>query len=260
MSKSTFVIYLFFFSVLAMAQNTKAVFTDSVQIVAGQYFGKDILGYDYYAKNNILYKQKKSEKWEYKNLSLGEIHPVDLINPLKILIFYKEFNSVVLLDNQLSEIMKITLNGFNLVAQTCSVASQNRFWIYDNLSNQLVLFDYLNKKANPINQPFKNTFKYYNSHYNYWMRISEENEIYTYDNYGKVTQSGKIPTFEEILITDSGKILFTSSGNLYLYQVDKNTAIHIFSFEKKIEKFDFKNGFLTLFTGDVLYNYKINLP
>lgn len=260
MSKSIFVIYLSFFSVLTMAQNTKVVFTDSVQVVADQYFGKDILGYDYYAKNNVLYKQKTSEKWEYKNLPLGEIHSVDLINPLKILVFYKEFNSVVLLDNQLSEILKINLNEFNLVAQTCSVASQNRLWIYDNLSSQLILFDYLTKKVNPINQPFTNNFRYYQSHYNYWIRISEKNEIYTYDNYGKSIQLGEIPKFKKILITGSGKILFTSNGNLYLYEVDKNTTEHLFSFDKKIETFDFKNGILTFFTGDVLYNYKINLP
>lgn len=260
MLKNFLVVCGFFFSVLTMAQNTQTVFVDSIRIKADQYFGKDILGYDYYSKNNVLYKQKNSEKWEYKNLSLGEIHSVDLINPLKILVFYKEFNQVILLDNQLSEIAKINLNEFNLVAQTCSVASQNHFWIYDNLSNQLILFDYLNRKTNPINQPFKNTFKYHQSHYNYWTQISEDNQMFTYDNYGKVTLSGKIPEFEKILITDSGKILLTSNGNLYLYQADKNKTEHLFSFEKRVEKFDFKNGLLTFFAENVLYNYKINLP
>src|SRR5690606_23871748 len=98
------VIALFFFSVLGFSQKAELKFISTIAVEADLYFGKDALGYDYFSKNNVLYKQKNSEKWEYKNLSLGKITLVDLINPLKILVFYQDFNSVVLLDNQLSEI------------------------------------------------------------------------------------------------------------------------------------------------------------
>ena len=36
-----------------------------------------------------------------------KIKKVDLINPLKVTLFYEEFNTVVLLDNQMNEIQKI---------------------------------------------------------------------------------------------------------------------------------------------------------
>src|SRR5690606_35701532 len=83
------------------------------------------------------------------------------------LIFYRDFNSVVLLDNQLSEISKINFSDFDIVAQTCSMASKNRFWVYDNLTSSLFLFDYLNKKKTTVNQPFRSDFKYWKSDYNY---------------------------------------------------------------------------------------------
>ncbi|MFA7445913.1 MAG: hypothetical protein WCY89_08185 [Flavobacteriaceae bacterium] len=254
------VIALFFFTVFGFSQSTKLVFVDSVQIEADRYFGKDIFGYDYYSKNNVLYKHKKSEKWEYRDVFLGRIHSVDLINPLKILVFYKDNNFAVLLDNQLSEIEAFSFSESNVVAQTCTVASQNRFWIYDGLSGKLVLLDYFNAKKTPLNQPFDHDFLYYKSDYNFWYGISQEWKIYRYNNYGKMELFGEVPKFIKILMTDSGKIFFTSSGNLYLYEVHKNKTEYLFSFEEEIEEFDFKSGILTVFTGKTLKNYQLKLP
>jgi len=260
MFKRLILTVLFFVSAWVMPQSTKAVFTSSTQVDLDKYYGKDVLGYDYFSKNNVLYKQKKSEKWEYKNLSLGTIHTIDFINPLKILVFYKDFNTAVLLDNQLSEITKISLNDFNILAQTCSIASQNRLWVYDNLSNQLVLVDYLNKKNTLINQPFKNTFKYYKSDYNNWFSISEENNMLIYDNYGKVTTRGSIPQFDKMIMTQNLNILFSLNDNLYLYKGEKLGTELIFSSNKPLKDFHYTNGILTIFAENTLYNYTINLP
>lgn len=256
----TIVTFLLFFSVLSFSQNTKITFVDSLAISADIYFGKDMLGYDYYARNNVLYKQNQSEKWEYKNLPLGKIHSLDLINPLKTLVFYKDFNGAVLLDNQLSEITRINLSDHNILAHTCSVASGNRLWVYDDLSNNLLLLDYLNKKTTTINQPFKNTFSYYRSDYNNWFRISQQNELYVYDNYGRATLLGKVPEFDKILLTQNRDMFFSLSDNLYLY---KNVAVSpelLLSKEENIKSFSYNNGILTIFTGKAIKNYNIKLP
>lgn len=260
MYRRYFLIGLFFVFALGTAQTANVVFVDSVRVEADQYYGKDVLGYDYYSKNNVLYKQKKSEKWEYKNLPLGKIHTIDFINPLKIVLFYKDFNSVVLLDNQLSEITKINLNDYTIVAQTCSTASQNRLWIYDSLTNNLLLLDYLNKKTTPLNQPFKNTFKYYKSDYNNWLRISENNEIFSCNNYGRITFLGNAPEFDKILITDSQKIVFSLNDNLYLYKHENSKSELLFSTEKNNVNFDFNNGVLSIFTEKTIENYNLKLP
>src|SRR5690554_4142538 len=258
MFKRLILTVLFFVSAWVMPQSTKAVFTDSVQVDLDKYYGKDVLGYDYFSKNNVLYKQKKAEKREYKNLSLGEIYSIDFINPLKTLVFYKDFNTAVLLDNQLSEISKITLNDLNILAQTCSIASQNRLWVYDNLTNQLMLVDYLNKKNTLINQPFKNTFKNYESDYNNWICVSERNTVLIYDNYGKVTSGYSVPEFDKMMFTQNLNILFSLNDNLYLYKGEKLGKELIFSSDKPLKDFHYANETLTIFTGNTLYNYKIN--
>ena len=73
------------------------------------------LGFDnqksiYSLNNNILTKNSDGITYQYNNLSLGKITNVDFQNPLQIVIFYKNFNTVVLLDNQLNEIKKIDFN------------------------------------------------------------------------------------------------------------------------------------------------------
>lgn len=254
------IIVLFFFSVFGLAQKAELRFISTVTVEADLYFGKDALGYDYFTKNNVLYKQKNTEKWEYKNLSLGKITSVDLINPLKTAVFYRDFNSVILLDNQLSEILKINLSEFDLVAQTCSMASRNRLWVYDNLTGSLFLVDYQNKKKTSINQPFHSNFKYWKSDYNYWFRVSEENEVFSYDNYGNVILQGHLPEFNNILMTENREIFLSLNDNLYFYQSLKEEPQELSLSEKVFDSFDYRSGNLSIFTKNKIQNYQLILP
>ena len=250
---------VFFCGVLALSQNN-AILLDSKAIDADVYYGTDVLGFDYFAKNNVLYKQKEDTKWEYKNLALGQIHSVDFINPLKTLVFYKDFNTAILLDNKLSEISKITLNDFGIIAQSCSMAAQNQFWIYDTLTSKLLLLNYVSRKTHTINQSFAGDFINWLSNYNYWYRITTKNEIYAYDTYGKVSLKGILPEFDKIIMTDSDRIIFSLGDNLYLYQNKIVEPLLLFSHTEKIKSFDFKNGVLTLSTQNKIENYNLKLP
>jgi len=242
------------------SQNIEVKFVDSLHIESDTYFGRDILGYDYFSQKNVLYKQKKTEKNEYKNLSLGGICSIDFINPLKIMLFYKNFNSTILLDNQLTEITQINFYDFNILAQSCSTASQNRFWIYDGLSNSLLLFDYINKKIIPVSQPFKNTFKYFQSDYNQWFMVSEDGQLFRYNNYGNVFYIGNIPKYDKIKIVNSTTIIFSNDNDLYLYQIENKNTTLLISDKKNIKNINYKNEILSVFTNKTIENYIIKLP
>jgi len=252
-------IILFSFSILAFSQNAEIKFIDSLQIQCDVYFGRDILEYDYFLQKGVLYKQKKTEKREYKNVSLGKIHSVDLINPLKTLLFYKDFNSVILLDNQLSEIIKINFSDFGIIVQNCNMALQNRLWIYDVLSNSLLLFDYVNKKITPLSQALKNTFKHCESDYNQWMMISEDNQLFSYNNYGKMFFFGIIPEFNQIAVVNSETVVFELNNNLYLYQINnKDTKLLLFD-KRNIQNLVYQKGTLRIFIGETIINYTLKL-
>src|SRR5690606_37139520 len=86
---------LFLLSQLTMGQNViKSVFSDSTNLVFSEFVGIDSYQDSFFIKENVLHKKSKNQNWVYKNVSLGKIHKVDIINPLQLILLYKDFNAV----------------------------------------------------------------------------------------------------------------------------------------------------------------------
>lgn len=235
---------------------------DSRSILADQFLGYDQFGFHYLIKNNVFYKINERETLEYKNLSLGDITKVDLQNPLKIVLFYEVFNTAVLLDNQLNETKKINFseNPIPILVTAIGIASQNRLWIYNSLSQQIGFFDYLKNDYKPLSIPFSDNFKSYQSSYNFFDWIDKKNNLYSCDAFGKITPMGKIPDFESILIIAVNKFIFSKGNVLYYVDIEKNKKYEIKILEKTFNKFTYKDQILSIFTAEAIINYKITLP
>ena len=130
---------------MVISQNLKqnAVLMDSIRFDGDQFLGYDPFGFYYTIKNNVFSKINTRDTLEYKNISLGKITKVDLQNPLKIVLFYENFNTVILLDNQLNETQKINFSESTIpfVVSAVGIASQNQLWIYNSMNQQLGLYD-----------------------------------------------------------------------------------------------------------------------
>ena len=84
----------------------------------------------------------------YSNLKLGRITRVDVTNPLKLLLYYKDFQQLVFLDNQLSvnsDQVSLENLGYEQTELACAGAN-NSFWIYDRQNNELLRFNENSKK------------------------------------------------------------------------------------------------------------------
>ena len=108
-----------------------------------QYLQTDEFGYDYFLRNNVFIKQKDKEIFEYKNVALGKVSRIDLNNPLKIVLFYEDFNMVITLDNQLNESNAINFSTFEkpILATAAGIASQNRLWLFNSLTQKIGFFN-----------------------------------------------------------------------------------------------------------------------
>ena len=109
--KSIFFISIFsFFSISAKAQiETQFIKTSALKV--DRVIGIDNLDTNFYIKDNTLYKLQNQKTSNYDNLQLGIISSANAFNTLKINIFYKDFNSVIILDNRLSEMFKMDFNS-----------------------------------------------------------------------------------------------------------------------------------------------------
>ena len=80
----------------------------------------------------------------------GKIAYIDVSNPLKILLFYQEFGTIVMLDRFLSNINSIDLRQLGYYQVTCiGLAYDNNIWVYDALAGQL---NKIGSDGTPISQ------------------------------------------------------------------------------------------------------------
>lgn len=116
----------------------------SVDVTGDMHFS-DPMGNVYIVKDKTLKKFSPGhvQPANYSNPFLGNIHSIDISDPLRILIFYKDHNQVVWVDNFLSEIRSpvwLDRLGIDQVELVCS-SSQGGFWTFNSLNNQLQYFN-----------------------------------------------------------------------------------------------------------------------
>jgi len=90
----------------------------------------------------IKYNRKGEILNFYQNNRLGKIQQIDVANPHKILIFYKDQQSIVFLDRNMIEVSRIDLNRFGLPEfSTAAVSNDNQIWFFDEFENELKKMD-----------------------------------------------------------------------------------------------------------------------
>jgi len=264
MCKKIEVFFLIFQLTLVFAQEQKTEAKQiSVQKMDMDFFvGFDGMGNLYYIKNNVLHKKNEQELWQYKNVSLGKPTKIDFQNQLKILLFYENFNTIILLDNQLNEIQKINFseNEIPILVSASGIASQNRVWIYNSLTQQIGLFDFLKNTFQSVTPSFYGNIKQYESDFNDFRWIDDKNNWYGVDVFGKITSLGKVPDYEQIQIIGNQEILFSKEGKLYFQNFNKNSNYTIENVEKSFKNFYYKDQILSIFTNQEITNYKITIP
>ncbi len=95
----------------------------------------DKLGNIYLVNNDQILKYDNNVNFlmSYSNKDLGKITYVDVSDPLKILVFYKDFGQIVFLDNTLSikgDVLLLEMYELEQSTLACS-SYENAFWVYE---------------------------------------------------------------------------------------------------------------------------------
>lgn len=257
-----FLLGLFFSSCIFSQETIVLSAIDSTLVTMDNYIGKDNLKHDYFLKNNVLKKINTNEKFQYQNLSLGNIEKVCLTNPLQIVVFYKDFNTIVLLDNQLNETQQIDGNKLEIPIKIegFGLAGQNQVWLYDGFLQKISLYNFNSNTNKIISTPINGKIKEYSSDYNFFYWIDDANILNSISIFGKIKTFTKIPEFEDIQIVDSTKLIYSINQELFYFNSRKPLVTKININEKSFDNFFFNNGILSIFTRSHIINYKIDLP
>ena len=70
--------------------------------------------------------------------NFGKSFAIDVSNPLKVLLFYRDFSTVVVLDRFLAGITTINLKNFNILQPAAvGLSYDNNIWVYDEYDSKL---------------------------------------------------------------------------------------------------------------------------
>jgi len=238
-------------------------YIDSTSLKADTFIGIDDFENYYYTIDNALYKKNEKQVFSYSNIQLGSITSVDIINPLKILLFYRDFNTIVILDNQLNELtdaINLTTETFAKNVAFVTISSNNNLWIYSLDDNILSLWNYDTRQIVYDSQPlnfYQDDFEVNTQVSNYqncW--LISKNTMLKFDEYGNYLETINLQNISNFKIFENG-FIYLKEDVIYYYK--NNSSIKISGVNNKhfsTNYFVNKNK-LYFFDSNMLYKYSV---
>lgn len=192
-----------------------------------QQFDIDFFGNFYCANNNVLKKYNKDFELlsNYDNKKYGKISQIDVSNPFIILLFYNASNTIVFLDNTLSEVLSpINLDEVGFYNSDIICNSQKGFWIFDyqkssvfKLNHNLEILQQSNSLFGLVENKLLISMKESN---NYLLIRLEDGTILIFDKFANYikkifTNQNSIANFEAF----NDNIFFISDDDLVIYDI-----------------------------------------
>jgi len=258
--------FLIFNGLIIVAQKNDTIIETesikSIQLKADKLIGFDDFKNIYYIKNNTLHKKTDQRIFTYTNTQLGEITSVDIKNPLKILLFYKNFNTVLILDNNLNELttpINLNTTSFSKNAFLVNGSSNNNLWVYSLDDDTLQLYNYQTQNIQFTTQAlsfYQNDFKVQkivSTYKNCW--LIGKKSILHFDEYGTFIETIKLTNFTDVdVLKDT--FIYLKDNNLYRYKHQISIPIQLKD-KISIQSFYVNKNDMYIFDGTTIFVLKI---
>ena len=239
---------IFIASFYSVAQTEiSAEFVQKEALKANDIISIDNFKNKYLINDNALILQKKNEQLEYSNVQFGKITTANAFNPLKINLFYKNFNTAIILDNRLAEIFKIDFNSIQPYKNITYISTgyDNTLWVFNQDTQQLELYDYKYNITRVKTLPIQGNILDMKSSYNYCWLLTD-NFLLIYNYFGSLIKKIKNDGFTEMAESNENIILRKEQSLFYL-EKDSITVVSISIPNLLINRF--------LVTNETLYIY-----
>ena len=154
----------------------------------------------------------------------GQASLLDVSNPLKVLLYYKDFATIVVLDRFLNAVNTIDLRKQNIYqAKAIGQSYDNRIWVYDELENKLKKVDDDGKILQETSD-FRLLFgqaplpqKIFD-HDQYVYLYDSAQAVFVFDYYGTLKNKILISRWNNFKV--AGKYIFGANGDvLHRYEI-----------------------------------------
>lgn len=255
--KSIFYLFLFFSISILSQESIETRFVKKSKINSERMVSIDGFGAQYYINDEVFYKTNSTETISYNNLQLGNLETVDAFNPLKINLFYKDFNTVVILDNRLAEIFKIDFNSLTKYKNITHVSTghDNTLWLFNQDTQQLELYDYKTNTNRIYTLPIQEQVLDLDSNYNMCWLLTKT-YLYVYNYFGSLVKKIKHDGYTSISESNNDVILKKENSLFYLKN-DSKTPIPVTIPKLLINQFLLTSGNLYIYHNEFLHQYQL---
>ena len=219
----------------------------------------DIDNFDtqYITLNNEFYQNTLTGGFTYSNVQFGAITSANVFNPLKINLFYSDFNSAIILDNRLAEITKIDFNTLQpfRVATHISTGNDNTIWIYNQNTQQLELFDYITNKSRVKTLPISGLVLDLKSDFNFCWLLTKEH-LFVYNYFGSLIEKFPNEGFTKIE-ENNGDLFLLKDNSLYFKAKNSSKTEPIELPGLLINQFLVTNETLYIYADEMLHQFQL---
>ncbi len=221
------IISILFLLVLHFTLHAQQLFTPLFEInTDADFFTVDALGNSYLVNGSEIVKlDDKGELYSrFNKKDYGNITYVDARDPLRVLVFYKSFAALRILDNKLAEQSVIDLRTLELQDPTliCSADVQG-FWVYDNTTSRLTKYNaqlqaisISNDLNKTVNEKINATMLMESDN---WLVMNNGSDVLVFDKLGNF--------FKPVVIPEGTSQIQMMRDNLVMFNISKMTSIDL---------------------------------
>ena len=232
-------------------------------------FTTDNLG-NIYLLTNTNQVRKLNEKGDsiaiYNDVRrFGKIFSIDASNPLKILVYYKDFSTIVVLDRLLNVRNTIDLRKQNILQVKAITSSyDNKIWLYDELDSRIKKIDD-NGRVVLSSNDFRQVYEAVPNPANIYDRDGQlylydpKKGLLVYDYYCAQRNNYAIYGLADVQVVDKNTITARDSTHIILYKPSSLTLLSFSAFKEQgdFAKINFngrhifcldKNGLLSVYS------------
>lgn len=152
----------------------------------------------------------------------GKLTSIDVTNPLKVLLFYKDFTSVVVLDRFLAPLATLDLRRLNILQPSAvGLSYDNNIWVFDEYDNKLKKID---EQGNRLSETSDLRAAFGEGIHPQKILSGDRvvyladttGPVYVFDNYGSFQKRIVLPTWQSLALVRN-VLVSTQSGMITVY-------------------------------------------
>lgn len=206
------------------AKELNLTLNKTITLNATAFYGVDEIGTLFYSAENVFYKKTSTQTLEFYDILLGTLTSVDLINPMNAMLFYRESQTVVFLDNRLNETQRVQFNDLEpyRYIQFASVAGEQQLWLFNLDEQRLERYDILNNRFLPFLQNVKEPIINMVSTYNF-CHLKTATQLQSFNSYGSLINTMELHNATTVT-TSFKQIIVLKESELEVWSQNKNAS------------------------------------